>query len=131
MALRKLKEKELSVPEYMSILSQDDIEEILELERIENRIISCGIHPKEESLILITADLNTRQLPPSEKLKPSYCRPLRYGTGILLMFRGEDKINFIDSDLLIRASQDCLCDSKLFLGDSYMCDVEVIPSTTG
>lgn len=131
MPLRNLKEKQLSVPEYMSVLSQEDIEEILELEQIENRIISCGIHPKEESLIVVTADLNTRQILPSTKMRPFYCKPLRYGTGILLMFRGEDKLNFIDSTLLLQASQDCLCDARLFLKDSYMCDVEVISSAPG
>lgn len=125
MATRIVREKEISVPEYMFILSQSDIDEILSFEDYDIRIISCGVSPEDSRLLLITADLKVMQLLPHGSLIPFHSLPLKLGTGILLMFRGENKMNFIDSSLVLQVSSDCLSQSKLFVNNNYMCDVEV------
>jgi len=124
MATRTVSGKEVSLPEYMSTLPQEEIDRIL-AEDANDAIISCGINPIDRCLMLITSTLSVREIKPNGRLIPDYCRPLEGGTGILVKFERESKVNYIDAALAIDRSQDCLCESKLFLNNNYLCDVEV------
>ena len=127
MAIRFVSQKEVVLPDYMSTLPQEEIDQILSTS-ISDAVISCGINP-DKSLVLVTASLSVREIIPNGRLVPDYCRPLEGGVGILVKFEGESKMNYIDASLAIKGGRDCLSESKLFLNDNYLCDVEVTQET--
>jgi hypothetical protein len=104
----KLKNMSVSLPSYMSSLSSDLLEEVTENSFEDVRIIACGVDPKDNILYYITNDIEVMCIKPNGKMIPSFAVPTSDGREILVRF-GESM---------------ALEKSKVFLNDSYLCDLE-------
>lgn len=116
--------KELSVPRYMKCLTQEEIDEIHE-SSLKERIIACGVNEVNE-LWMITSDLEVKFIRPNGNLLPVSAFPTGTGRKIVIFFSESSDFNVIDSKVAIKYSNDALSDSRLYVSDSYMCDLQLI-----
>jgi hypothetical protein len=119
----ELKNISVSLPSYMSSLSSNLLEEVTENSFEDVRIIACGVDPKDSILYYITNDIEVMCIKPNGKMIPSFAVPTSDGREILVRF-GENSVHAISAGLLLKESSMALEKSKVFLNDSYLCDLE-------
>jgi hypothetical protein len=107
----------------MSSLSSSYLEEVT-LDIVEDvRIIACGVDPEDDTLYLITNDIQILYISPNGKMIPKFAVPTNYGKEILIRF-DEESVYSIETCHLLKESSSTLEKSKLFLNDNYLCDLE-------
>jgi hypothetical protein len=108
-----IRSREVSLPAHMSTLPQGVVDYLSSLDDASHRVISAGVDPKDNSLIMVTADSDVRQIAPNGKKIPAHALPSRDGKNIVITFEGYEKVYAIDSKLAIESSKSCLSDMKL------------------
>lgn len=122
MHIRNLIDLELEIPDYMTSLTQEEIDVVLEsVDRFE-RIISCGV--LGDSLRFITGSGQVREIVRNGKLSPGRAFPCNGGRNIKLTFT-ESGERIVPSSLVLKYSKNSLNNSELFVNNSYVCDAEI------
>ena len=119
----KLKNMSVCLPNYMSSLPCELLEELTSNSFEDVRVIVCGVDPEDNTLYFITNDIEVMYISPNGKMIPNFAVPTNDGREILVRF-DEKTIHSISANLLIKESSSALEKSKMFLNDSYLCDLE-------
>lgn len=101
---RSVKSKEIELPDHMNSLPQSIIDDII-IQNNLSKIISCGVHPNDKSLCLITPDLDIKFIQPNGSLIPRTAIPSHDGSRIAITFESFDEIYAIDSQIAIAVSK--------------------------
>lgn len=110
---------EITLPEHVLALSQDEIDIITNSIDAMKLIIACGIDPEDSSLIIITGLGDVRILKPNGNLIPTYAKPRDLGKCIELSFVDTSGFFIIDSKLVIDQSESFIEGQSLIVGNSY------------
>jgi|LauGreDrversion4_2_1035121.scaffolds.fasta_scaffold20314_2 hypothetical protein len=123
--IRRIADKDLSVPRHMSTLPQNVIDVIVKAVDACERIISCGIDPDDGCLYLVTATLAVRVIKPNGNLRPTSAFPAHDGRHIGLTLKDVETLQSVSSRLAIKNSEDCLESSTLSFGNNYAVDLHI------
>lgn len=121
----KVGKHELSLPEHMTSLSQDIIEDV-----VNNGfgIISCGVDPNDRGLYMVTSQIEVKRILPNGSLRPIQAFPLHNGELLGVLFENDEQVvHHIESELALLAAENCMNISSLYVNDTYMCDIEAEP----
>lgn len=121
----KLGKRTIELPDHMSSLEQEEIDTLTCLTESNERVISCGIDPSDNSLYMISGMLDIRVIRPNGKLKPEKAFPSHDGKMIGMIFKDVEEVQAIDANLALRNGDSCLTDASLFVNDTYMCSLEI------
>ena len=78
--------KEISIPDYIIPLPQAEIDKISSQKDADVLIIACGIHPKDQSLMMITGGAQVFSIKPNGKMIPKFAEPVTGGEYVRVMF---------------------------------------------
>lgn len=119
---RKIGTRELQLPSFMSTLPQHAIDEFVEHEQ---KIISCGIDPKDGGLYMVTSQLQVKVLHPNGHLKPLDAFPSADGELLAVSFESIEGYYGIRSTSALEIATDCINSADMFINDTYMCNLEL------
>lgn len=105
--------KEISLPSYMSSLSQEEVDELVRLPNADKLIIACGIHPKDGSLMMLTASTKIFSITPNGKMKPIAAEPIEGGAQLKVEFCLPYGLHIIDSDIALAIAEDEISELQL------------------
>jgi hypothetical protein len=105
----------------MAALSQSDIDNI-GLDDV--RVISCGVNPDDGFLYIITNQFDAFYVEANGNLQPHAATPYDSGKKVIIVFtNGSEYV--VDSAILLSNSKNCLTNSSIFIGDSYLCNLSL------
>lgn len=120
MQARLIKDCTVEFPDYMHVLPQEVINSFSQ-EKDENfKVVACGIHPSDNDLCFMTADLQVRNISPNGKLIPSNAFVNLDGLIMMIQFQGDHQFHQIDSQLAIQRSSNCISYSNLSIQDEEL-----------
>ena len=120
-----IKNNELSLPGHMSSLPQGAIDSISTLSDANERVVSCGVDPTDNSLYMISGILDIRVVRPNGNLIPERSFPSHDGKRMGIYFKNVEELQTIDSNLALLNGESCLTNASLFVNDTYMCNLEI------
>jgi len=106
----------------MNVLSQDFIDDFVD-KFDDDAVLSCGVDPHDNCLYLVSFSLRVGKILPNGKLIPEAAFPHEGGTKILVSFKGVEGVYCIDSELAVQESVSIHNSAKLYLSDTYVCDL--------
>lgn len=115
---------EVTIPEYMVKLLDLEIEQICCNSNRNNMVIAAGVDPDDMSLVILTGSPEVRNISATSRLTPKTAKPVLGGRGIEITFEEVEGVYLMDAALVVERSLSSLKNSKLFLNDNYMCDIE-------
>lgn len=124
---RKVDLNELTLPSYMTSLSQGHIDALTAESDV--RVIACGVDPSDNSLVFVTNKLEVRQIVPNGKMVPLAAKPSQRGDTILVSFKDIDGNFEILTDLAHSVSKNLMLRSSIFLNHNYLVDLEEVELT--
>lgn len=89
--------KEISIPDYITPLPQPEIDELSVRKDADMLIIACGVHPKDQSLMMITAGAQVFSIVPNGKMIPKFAEPVAGGEYVRVMFNPPYGLHMFDS----------------------------------
>ena len=109
----------------MSSLPQGAIDSISTLSDANERVVSCGVDPTDNSLYMISGILDIRVIRPNGNLIPDRSFPSHDGKRMGIYFKNVEELQTIDSNLALLNGESCLTNASLFVNDTYMCNLEI------
>lgn len=89
--------KEIIIPEYIHALPQEEIDNISTSSNADQLIIACGIHPQDQSLMLITGTADVLSIKPNGRMKPYIAEPLSGGEQLKIAFHHPYGLHVVNS----------------------------------
>lgn len=120
-------DSEVSLPTYMMCLDQETVDDLADFP--EERVIACGVHPSDSSLVFVTNKLNVRSISPNGKLVPHAARPAPDGRSMRVSFVGFEGSSVIDVKHAIARGDLCTSGGSLYVNDRYVCNVDMSSDT--
>lgn len=117
--------KEISLPPHITCLSEDLVDDIFSVYDAADRIVACGIDPRDSSLCLLTGDLNVRQISPNGTMIPTDAFPEFDGRHIVMSFKDYPGIFRIRSEVAIGMSESCLDGAEVALGGMKLASIDI------
>lgn len=115
---------ELSMPSYMTSLTQDVVDRLHGHEGDE-RIIASGIDPRDGDLVFVTSSLGVFRITPNGRMRPETALPCFEGRGICLTFKEIKGAYVVASSLAIQSGSPCVDGGDLFVNDRFVCKVDL------
>lgn len=119
---RRIGTHELQLPTFMATLPQNVIDNF---SSYECKIISCGIDPNDGGLYMVTPEPQVKVLCPNGNMVPVDAFPSHDGELIAVSFQSIEGYYGIKSDLALSVAKSCVSSAGLFIGDTYMCNLEL------
>lgn len=123
-----ISEKQVDLPDFMNMITPSMLKLIEMSPDFNERIISCGIDTRDNSLLLLTGGIEVRKISPNGYMKPIDAKPGKTGKTIELTFKGVDEEFSILSKVALKNSISCMTDASLFFRNNYICDVDLFTS---
>ena len=118
---------EIELPSYMTSLPQSIVEELSIVE--EERVIACGVDPRDGSLVFVTNHATVRSIVPNGQLVPSAASPTLDGRGMYLKLQGSDAVFPVSVHVAIDLGKQCVEGGELFVNDRFVCNVDLSSDT--
>lgn len=118
----RIAEVEADLPDCMNSLTQQDVNDISQLQDGGERIVSCGII--DECLHVLTGTGEVRKISPCGSLVPEEVFPSDDGAFILVRFTTKRE-EILSSKSVVSNSISCLNKSQLFVNNNYTCELEL------
>ena len=118
----KIAGKEFLFSEFMSCVTQEDIDNFEDTFSENDLIASCGIDPSDDTFVMVSFSGDVKIIPPQKKLTAVSASPVLYGRGVKIVFSsGLEEI--IDSKLALSFGSDPFDKAKFYLNDKHLCDM--------
>ena len=114
-----IKGVELQIPDHMTSLSQEIVDEMLEQDE-GMRVVACGVFSSDKSLCFLTTTIEARIIRPNAAYYPRHAIPTIDGRGMEVIFEGVPGVHRIDSRIAYDNSESCLDLADLYVGDTYV-----------
>lgn len=116
-------DRDVTLPPYMTSLSQSVLDVFANFPDAQDRVIAAGV--SEGQLYMLDCLLNIKMISPSGRLVPEEACPSHDGTFIHVKFLNEDKHEIISSKLALMRGASILNKSSLYVNDRYVCGLDV------
>lgn len=120
-----VKGNEIEVPEYMVTLPQSFIEIINQEIKNVDRIISCGVDPKDNTLYFVTLTSYVGIIKSTEKHKLMSAFPSWNGEMIYVSFEDELGIQGLNARIVKRMSTDAVSSASVSIDGRYVCELDI------
>lgn len=117
---------ELSIPSYMTSLPQDVVDSLTSVD--DERVIACGVDPKDNSLVFVTNSAAVLLITPNGGLTPAAALPALDGKLIYLSLHGYEQVFPIDVQAAVKSGRQC-AEGDLFVNDRFVCNVSLAQDT--
>ena len=110
----------------MNSLTQNVIDIISKKKDFINRIVSSGVDTESGILYIVTGLVDVRYVVPNGRLRPKLSTPVNYGTALIVEFENVKGHHVIHAKLAIDKSSSFHSNSKLFVNNAYVCDLNTL-----
>ena len=105
--------KEISIPDYITSLPQEEIDDISSRKDADMLVIACGVHPKDQSLMMITGGAQVFSIVPNGKMVPKFAEPVSGGEYVRVMFHPPYGLHMFNSRSALSAARNETDDAQL------------------
>ena len=112
--------KEISLPNYIKALPQEEIDQLTVSSFAKVVVIACGIHPQDGSLMLITGTGNIFSIVPNGKMRPMAAEPISGGEYIKVIFYPPYGMHVLSSQSALSLARDEVLNAQLVVNGKSM-----------